>query len=464
MAGIAGITRGNARSIVDRMLEKMIHRGTAWREITEIWNATLGIIYSEHEKSFTNTLQKQSTVRDGMGIHFAQAQATNTAFRLIRDAAGVAPLYYGETDQGELCFASEVKALMTVTNNIHEFPPGYLFDGTEMNSWSVNREVNILIDSPELIVRELRETLLAAVIESIDVAAQDVGVLLSGGLDSTVITALANNILTNRIHTFTIGLDGAPDLSAAHEVADWLGTTHHSLIVTRDDLIEYLPEVIWHLESFDALLVRSSLLHYLIAEMASNYVPFIMVGEGSDELFAGYPVHREIQLSKLPAVLLKSLKNMHNKSLQRVDRCGTAHGLHTTTPYLDPRVVAFSLRIPPELKVCNGIGKWCLREAVEDMLPISILNRRRAKFWNSGGVDEMLAEWARESISFEEFKNEQTLPNGWRLDSREELMYYRIFRDQFGGIAKDPTWVGRTIGAPFEKHEQVTIQSMGSGL
>jgi asparagine synthase (glutamine-hydrolysing) len=382
----------------------------------------------------------------------------------MRDSAGVAPLYYGETDKDEMCFASEVKALMTVTSDIHEFPPGNLFAGTEMNSWSVYRENEIRNDSPELIVKELRETILTAVIESIDVATQDVGVLLSGGLDSTVITALASNILTERIHTFTIGLADAPDLIAALAVADSLGTTHHSLIVSRDTLIECLPKVIWHLESFDALLVRSSVLHYLIAKMASDYVPFIMVGEGADELFAGYSVHKEIQLSKLPVALLKSLKNMHNSSLQRVDRCGTAHGLYTTAPYLDPRVVKFSLSIPPELKINNGISKWCLREAMADVIPTSMLNRPRAKFWNSGGVDEILAEWARENISIEEFTKEQILPNGWRLDSREELMYYRIFNDYFGETAKDPTWVGRTIGAPLEKQEQVIYQGIGSGF
>ena len=107
-----------------------------------------------------------------------------------------------------------------------------------------------------------------------------------------------------------------------------------------------------------------AVLHYLIAKMASDFVPFLMVGEGADELFAGYPIHKEIQLSQLPSVLIESLRNMHNNSLQRVDRCGTAHGLHTTAPYLDPRVVNFSFRIPPELKVCNGLGKWCLREAM----------------------------------------------------------------------------------------------------
>jgi len=396
-------------------------------------------------------LHKQSTVRDGMGMHFAQAKATNKALRLMRDAAGVAPLYYGKTDRDEWCFASEVKALMTVTHDIHEFPPGHLFDGTEMNSWSVFRENKMHNDSPELIVEELRETLLAAVIESIDVVAGDVGVLLSGGLDSTAIATLASNFLNNRIHTFTIGLHDAPDLVAAREVAECVGTTHHNLIVTRDELIEYLPEVIWHLESFDALLVRSSLLHYLIAKMASDYVPSIMVGEGADELFAGYPIHKEIHLSKLPAVLLESLRNMHNESLQRVDRCGTAHGLNTTVPYLDPRLVTFSLRIPPELKVRNGFGKWCLREAMADLIPASTLNRPRAKFWESGGVDGMLAEWARESIAFEEFTKEQILLNGWRLDSREELMDYRIFHDHFGEIAESPTWVGRTIGASLEK-------------
>jgi asparagine synthase (glutamine-hydrolysing) len=212
--------------------------------------------------------------------------------------------------------------------------PGHLFDGIELNSWSAFREDKLHNDSPNIIVEELRKTLQTVVIESINEATGDVGVLLSGGLDSAAIAALASSFLNNRIHTFTIGLPDAPDLQAAREVADYIGTTHHNLIVSRDELIEYLPEVIWHLESFDALLVRSSVLHYLIAKMASDYVPIIMVGEGADELFAGYPNHKEIQLSRLPAVLLDSLRNMHNESLQRVDRCGIAHWIPDWQPSL----------------------------------------------------------------------------------------------------------------------------------
>jgi asparagine synthase (glutamine-hydrolysing) len=464
MARIAGIARGNAKFIVDQMLDKIAYQKPGNREIIGARNSTIGIEYTKYEKSQTINLLKQSTVRDGMGIHFAQAQATKKALRFMRDATGVAPLYYGKTEKDELCFASEVKGLMTVTEDIREFPPGNLFDGSEMNSWSVFREYKMRNDSQKLIVKELRETLLAAVIESVNIAAREVGVLLSGGLDSSAIAALSKSILNDRVHTFTIGLDDAPDLAAGRTVAEYFGTIHHSLIVTREDLVDYLPEVIWHLESFDALLVRSSLLHYLIAKMASDYVPFIMVGDGADELFAGYTMHKEIKLSKLPAVLLKSLRNMHNQSLQRVDRCGTAHGLITSLPYLDPRLVTLSIRIPPELKVCKGIGKWCLREAIADLIPTSILNRPRTKFWNSGGIDGILAELARESISIEEFKNEQILQNGWRLDSREELLYYRIFNGQFGRIAEDPTWIGRTIGAPLEQTEQAAVQSMGSGL
>lgn len=464
MARIAGIARGNARTVVDQMLDMISYRDLAWQEIIETRNATLGIVYSENEKPFANFLKKQSTVRDGTGVHFAQAQATDKALRLIRDAAGVAPLYYGKTNRDEWCFASEVKALMTVTNDIQEFPPGYFFDGKEMNSWSVFREDKVHNDAPDIIVGQLREFLQDSVIESINNVAGDVGLLLSGGLDSTAIASLASKFLNSRLHTFTIGLHDAPDLVAASEVADRLDTTHHSITVTRDELIECLPEVIWHLESFDALLVRSSVLHYLIAKRASDYVPIIMVGEGADELFAGYPIHKEIQLSRLPAVLIESLKNMHNESLQRVDRCGTAHGLNTIVPYLEPRLVTFSLGIPPDLKIRNGFSKWCLREAMADMIPASILHRPRAKFWNSGGVDEILAEWARESITFEEYTKEQNLPYGWRLDSREELLYYRIFHDHFGDIAEDPTWIGRTIGAPTEKQKQVLNQSISSGF
>lgn len=451
MSGIAGIARSNARSEVGRMLDKIAFRGPAGREVIETTGATLGFVYTECQEPFAGSQCNRCTVRAGDSGHFAQVQAMDGTLWLMRDAAGVAPLYYGKTERGELCFASEVKSLSTVTDDVNEFPPGHFFDGVEMSPWSVFQEYPLLTDSPERIVGTLYEKLVAAIGESIGVGVDVAGVLLSGGLDSSAVAALACRFPHMKVTTFTIGLPGAPDFDAAHAVADFIGATHREIIVTRDELIEVMPEVIYHLESFNPLLVRSSILHYLAARKAAEYVPIVLVGEGADELFAGYQTHKEIPLSELPAVLVESVKLMHNRGLQRVDRCGAAHGLISTVPFLDHRLATFSLRIPPELKIRNDIEKWCLREALAGILPERLLHRPKAKFWDSGGVRELLADWAKEHISHQEFTQERILANGWVLNSREELMHYRLFRDHFGNVADNPTWVGRTVGTSTEK-------------
>ena len=132
------------------------------------------------------------------------------------------------------------------------------------------------------------------------------------------------------------------------------------VLVDVDDMLAALPDAIYHLESFDALLVRSSLLHYLAAEYAAQFVPLVLVGEGADALFAGLSQYKKIPLPEMTAVLLASTRRMHNEGLQRADRCGSAHGLTTAVPFLNHRLATFALCIPPELKIVDGQEKWCL--------------------------------------------------------------------------------------------------------
>jgi asparagine synthase (glutamine-hydrolysing) len=278
---------------------------------------------------------------------------------------------------------------------------------------------------------------------------REMGCWLSGGLDSSAMAALVRPHV-ERLHTFGGGLDGAPDLEYARKVAEFLNTEHHEIILTLDDLLAALPEVIYHLESFDALLVRSSITNYLVAKHAAGHVGAVFSGEGADELFGGYAYLKELDPEHLPGELVDITRRLHNTALQRVDRSANAHGLVAHVAFLDMDVVRFALRIPAHLKLHrNGkvTEKWILRRALDDALPDDVLWRRKSKFWQGSGVGDLLAKYADENITDADFKRERTLDNGWSLNTKEELMYYRVFRDQFGELSS-LSWMGRTKGAP----------------
>ena len=275
----------------------------------------------------------------------------------------------------------------------------------------------------------------------------EVGCRLSGGLDSSAMAALARPHV-DRLHTFAAGLPGAPDLASAAEVAAFIGSDHHEVVVTFAQMLAVLPAVIYHLESFDALLVRSSITNYLVAKAASDYVPAVFSGEGGDELFAGYEYLKALDPAALPAELIDIIGRLHNTALQRVDRCASAHGTVAHVAFLNPEVVAYALQIPAEFKLRDGVEKWILRRALDGALPESVLDRTKAKFWEGAGVSDLLAEYAKGQISDADFRAERKLVNGWTLNTKEELLYYRIFREHFGEL-EDLAWMGRTKGAPM---------------
>ncbi len=442
MSGIAGIADTNLQTDVKRILNKIAHRGGT-TQIIDAGAATLGVTSTKYQSDAIKRLQRDHIAQDESGFgHFAAAQGDE--FALKRDAIGVTPLYYGWTRDWLLCFASEVKGLLELTRRPHELPPGHSFDGQHLVAYKRLARQPILQDIPENIAAELRRRLEKVMQKYADRGT--VGAWLSGGLDSSALAALARPHF-HSFHTFTAGLSGAPDVTCAQMVAEHIQSEHHVRQVTIDEMLAALPEVIYHLESFDAWLVRSSILNYLVAQMASDYVPAVFSGEGGDELFAGYEYLKTLAPADLPDELIDITGRLHNTALQRVDRCASAHGTIAHVAFLDPDILDISLRIPVEYKLRDHVEKWILRQAVADMLPAPIVQRPKAKFWEGAGLEEILAQHAEQIISDADFAGERGLPNGWQLNTKEELLYYRIFREHFGEF-EDLNWMGRTKGSP----------------
>lgn len=445
MSGIAGIEARAQEPRVESMLAKMAHRGPAGRTVVERNGITLGVTWTAFQgEAGARLLAEGSAADESSNSRYARAEAADGSTTLIRDPLGVAPLYYGTTDGGHFCFASEVKALLEVGADIHEFPPGHRYAGGRFEPYQQLETAAPLGDPPDQVAAELRRRLEQSI--ALRVEGGEVGSWLSGGLDSSTMAALARP-LVDRLPTFAVGLAGAEDLEYARIAADHLDAEHHEILVTIEDLLETLPEVIYHLESFDALLVRSSLVNYLASRRAGDLVPAVLSGEAGDELFAGYDYLRDHPAEDLASELVDITGRLHNTALQRVDRSAAAHGTVPLVGFTDPALVDYALRIPTAYKLRDGVEKWILRRAMADSLPEPILNRRKAKFWSGAGVEDLLATHAEERVSDADFATERDLPNGWRLNGKEELMYYRLFREHFG-VLEDLSWMGRTKGAP----------------
>jgi len=445
MAGIAGVDKIGREKEVRAMLDKISHRGGYGEEVKQKRNTTLGIVYPKVQADNAERVCKGIVADEAEDGHCAVAKAENGGVTLERDLLGVAPLYYGRGENGELYFASEVKALLGLCGDIRQVPKGSRFDGqkTEEN-FSIEKNGQ-LDETADEIAKGLKDKLTESIKKRIKLGGK-VGAWLSGGLDSSALSALAKKYC-HELQTFAAGVKGAPDLEFAREVARFIDCKHHEVIISFDELLKVLPEVIYHLESFDALLIRSTLTNYMVAHKASNHVEAVFSGEGGDELFAGYEYLKDIGKDKLKEELMDITGRLHNTALQRVDRSASAHGTVAHVGFLDPEVVDYAMKIPVKYKIHNGVEKWILRKAMEGELPENVLRRKKAKFWQGAGVTELISDYAEKEITDEDFQRERKLKNGWVLNSKEELLYYRYFKEHFGEM-ENLSWMGRTKGAP----------------
>jgi len=373
--------------------------------------------------------------------------ATDGSFSVARDALGIAPLYWARRN-GTVLFASELKAFEGEWRaQVEPFPPGHLWTpegGLEAGPAMPGTGPVLLKtrgegeDPPAWIFDALRETLIRAVSENLD-AGVPIGVLLSGGVDSSIITAIAAQLLRQRglpLPSFAVGMEGSRDLLAAREVAAHVGTEHHELVYTAEDAIALVPDVVSQLESFDPTLVHSAVPHRLVAALAAEHVGVVLAGEGADELFAGYShFGRHESGRELHEELVETLAGMHIGGLQRVDRVAGAYGIEPRMPFLDVDFVELAMALPPEWKMFRDErpAKWLLRRAFDGWLPDSVLWRRKEQFGQGTGMNVVLSEHYGALVSEEELRREADRIEP-PLRTREELAYYRIFANALRGI------------------------------
>ncbi len=353
---------------------------------------------------------------------------------VARDPLGIKPLYQGQKD-GCLFFASEFKALDGLVDNIQEFPAGYYYSSKDgLAQYYLLPEVDAWEENVDEITQKLRQ-LLSEAVQKRWMSDVPLGCFLSGGIDSSLICAISRQHF-DHLDTFSVGLEGAAiDLEYARKVADFLGTDHHEYTYTKDEVLKALPQVIYHLESFDPALVRSAIPCYFVSRLASDYVKVILTGEGSDEVFAGYHYIKRFKNEEdIYCETVRILTGLHNMNLQRVDRATMAHSIEGRVPFLDIDFVEYVMSIDPSLKQAgktSRIEKWLLRQAFSGHLPDEVLWRPKAEFAAGCGSERLITNLAESEISDAEFEKEKELLQDVEISSKEELYYLRIFKSFF---------------------------------
>ncbi len=373
-------------------------------------------------------------------------------YLIARDHMGIIPLYYGYDALGQLYVASEMKSLVPVCTSVTEFPPGHFWDSHEeeikpyyRRDWMEYDKVKDNKGTAEQIHDALCESVKSHMMSDVPY-----GVLLSGGLDSSVISAIAQKYSQKRIedherskawwpqlHSFAVGLKGAPDLIAAKKVADAIGTVHHEIHYTVQEGIDALRHVIFHLETYDVTTIRASTPMYLMArKIKAMGIKMVLSGEGADEIFGGYLYfHKAPNAREFHEETIRKLNRLHMFDCARANKAMSAWGVETRVPFLDKNFLDAAMSINPELKMCgNGKAeKHILREAFEGYLPQEVLWRQKEQFSDGVGYNwiDSLAKVAEREVS-----GQMMASAGHRFTHNtpqtKEAYYYRsIFEELF---------------------------------
>lgn len=373
------------------------------------------------------------------GMFAFVAAGEDGRFVAARDPVGIKPLYWAQKD-GLTRFASEMHAFDESWQPLVEpFPPGCAWTPQEgLVRFAAPLPDATLPPPPEEWLEGTRRALIHAVERQL-MADVPVGCFLSGGLDSSLVSAIAARAYARqgeRLHTFAVGTPDSPDLEAARRVAEHIGSIHHETTYTADDAFTALPEVVRSIESFDPGLVRSAVPNWFLAEETVRHVKVVLTGEGADELFAGYEYLREFaEPTALHAELERTVRSLHNLNLQRCDRVTMAHSLEARVPFLDNEVIRWAMRLPPEAKLARPgePEKKLLREAFAGWLPDDLLWREKAEFGDGSGARDVLTDRVEATVSDEEFEAERHAVEP-PLRTKEELAYFRLFREHLPAV------------------------------
>ncbi|KAF7773800.1 asparagine synthase (glutamine-hydrolyzing) [Pseudoalteromonas citrea] len=378
------------------------------------------------------------------------------SYLIGRDHIGIIPLYTGRDQHGNLYVASEMKALTPICSSIEEFPPGhYLYskEGTVRQYYQRDWQSYDAVKNNAAKAEEVKDALEAAVKRQL-MCDVPYGVLLSGGLDSSVISAITQKFAAKRVedndasdawwpklHSFSIGLEGSPDLAAAQVVADEIGTVHHPIIFTVQQGVDALKEVVYHLETYDVTTIRASTPMYLMSrQIKAMGIKMVLSGEGADELFGGYLYfHKAPNAQAFHEELNRKVSKLHMFDCLRANKSMAAWGVEARVPFLDKEFVDVAMRTNPDYKMCQEgrIEKHIVREAFDGYLPDSVLWRQKEQFSDGVGYSwiDSLKEHVDSQVSDQDFANAQYRFPINTPDSKEAYFYREIFESHFPGDA-----------------------------
>ena len=387
---------------------------------------------------------------------FALYDHENQDFLIARDHMGIIPLYMGWDQNGTFYVASELKALEGVCTKIELFPPGHYMtsQSTTPVKW-YNRDWKDYdhVKDNESSIEALREALEKAVHRQM-MSDVPYGVLLSGGLDSSIISAIAKKYSEMRVesddttaawwprlHSFSVGLKGSPDLAAAQKVADHIGTIHHEIQFTIQEGLDAIRDVIYHLETYDVTTIRASTPMYLMARVIKSMgVKMVLSGEGADEIFGGYLYfHKAPNAKELHEETIRKLNKLYLYDCLRANKSLAAWGIEGRVPFLDKEFMDVAMTLNPQDKMINGerIEKWILRKAFEDYLPKEIVWRQKEQFSDGVGYSwiDTLKFVVNKSVTEEQMANAHFRFPIQTPKNKEEYHYRSIFEEHFPSTA-----------------------------
>lgn len=390
---------------------------------------------------------------------FALYDEEQDAFLIARDHIGVIPLYIGYNDDGKVFVASELKALEGECDRYEPFLPGHYYWSKDpgMKPWYKRdwMEYDNVKDNPAS-SDAIRDSLCAAVKRQM-MSDVPYGVLLSGGLDSSVISAITESYAERRIetdsqsrawwprlHSFAVGLKGAPDLAKARQVADYIGTVHHEINYTIQEGLDALRDVIYFIETYDITTVRASVPMYLLARVIKSMgIKMVLSGEGADEIFGGYLYfHKAPSAEEFHKETVRKLSKLHQYDCLRANKSLSAWGVEGRVPFLDKEFLDVAMRTNPKAKMCSilpdsdpkaSMEKRIVREAFEDMLPEEVAWRQKEQFSDGVGYSwiDTLKKITSEAVTDEQMAHAaERFPINTPL-SKEEYYYRSIFEEHF---------------------------------